>query len=83
MRSGAVNAVLWSCVDRGTPHNLQIFRPADGHVKVSDETVGNGIDPAVDRELLAACPGVEHEDIRGHVSHLPNDVELASRSRRA
>ena len=33
--------------------------------------------PAVDCELLAASPGVEHEDIRGHVSHLPNDIELA------
>ena len=67
-------------VRRGTPDQrpiLQIFWPADGYVKVSDETVGNGIDPTVDRELLAACPGVEHEDIRGHVSHLPNDIELA------
>ena len=31
----------------------------------------------MDGKLLATSPCVEHEDIRGHVTHLPNDIELA------
>jgi hypothetical protein len=31
----------------------------------------------VDRELLATTPRVKHEDIRGYVSHLLNDVKFA------
>ena len=45
--------------------------------EVLHQAVGERIDPAVDAYLLAARPGLLHEDVRGDVPHLPHDVQLA------
>ena len=39
---------------------VDLLGAADRHVQVRDEAVAQGIDPAVDAEVLAARPGGEH-----------------------
>src|SRR5256885_15966772 len=51
--------------------------PGHRHVEVGCDAVGEGIDPAMDGERLAARPGFLHEDVGGDVLHLAHDVELA------
>src|ERR1700722_15901168 len=56
---------------------LELIRSADGRVKILHEAVGECVDPAVDRERLAARPGVLDEHVRGDVADLAHDVEFA------
>jgi hypothetical protein len=53
---------------------LDFLWPADCHGEVSDQTVDERIDPAVNREVLSARPGPLHDDVRRDVSYLPDDV---------
>src|SRR3954471_5221388 len=46
-------------------------------VEVVDDPVGQRIDPAVDRDLLPAGPGLVQEHVRGDVADLADHVELA------
>src|SRR5215475_3326617 len=41
---------------------LDLLRPADRHPQIVHQPVAEGIDPAVDVEVLAAGPGILHED---------------------
>ena len=62
---------------RGGGRPLDVRRPADRHLEVRHKAVGKGINPTVDRKVLAARPGLLHENVGGDVAHLPDDVELA------
>src|SRR5215218_2731775 len=50
---------------------------AYGHIQISHETVGDRIDPAMHRKILAARPGVLHKDVRDDVLDLTHDIEFA------
>src|SRR3954470_4332840 len=52
-------------------------RTAHRDVEVVDDPVRQRIDPAVDRHLLPAGPGLLQEHVRGDVADLADHVELA------
>ena len=54
-----------------------LFESADRHIKVSYQAVGKRIDPTVDTEAPAARPGALHNDVRGDISDLPDDIKFA------
>src|SRR5580700_6605637 len=56
---------------------LDVFGPTGRHAEVPHQAVGQGIDPAVNAEILAARPSVLHEHVGGDVPDLADDVELA------
>ena len=49
----------------------------DGDAEVGDEAVGEGVDPAVHGDLLAAGPGVLDKDVGGDVADLTDHIQFA------
>src|SRR5690348_4320844 len=77
-RAGSALARRSSLPFRGRSEQpLEILGPAHRHLEVAHKAIADRIDPAMDRELLPARPRLLHEDIRGDVAHLADDVELA------
>ena len=60
------------------PRDVEVFATCDGHMQVVDQPVFQAIAPAVQRQLLAACPQASCTTVgHGNVAHLLNDVDLA------
>src|SRR5271157_3874273 len=55
---------------------LNLCWPSDRHVQVHHQAVGQGIDPAVDAEVLTTRPGLVHQDVGCYIPHLSDDVEF-------
>src|ERR1019366_9189930 len=79
--------LLWPWLDSGADADREaapassrkrdLPGPADGHVQVPHQAVGERIDPAVDAQILSARPGLLYEDVGRDVPDLADAVELA------
>lgn len=55
---------------------FDILWPADLHIEVRYQTVGQRIDPAVDAKVLTASPSFLHKDVSLNVPDLPDNVQF-------
>ena len=63
----------------GAVQRLERVGAGHGHVQVLQQAVVHAEGPAVDGDLLARGPGVDHHGADAHVDHLLDHVEVAQR----